>query len=807
MKKLLLFVLTAFISLQNSHSQSDIIGKIITSEEKPMEFVNVLLYNNQDSSFLKGAITDTAGLYQFDDVAEGDYYIEASMVGFGSGKTAAFNHDGQERTLTEVLQLSDGIELSEVVVTATKPFIELRADKIVVNVSNSSVAAGNNALEVLQKSPGVAVDKDNNISLKGKQGVLVMLDGKNQYMSNEDIARLLETMPASNIESIEIIQNPSAKYDAEGNSGIINIRLKKNENLGYNGSITVAGRQGRHTNYNGSMTLNFRSSKANVYGNLSRYHWKGFNDISLYRDIPFNNGNTIFDQNSLMGWNGNSNDLKLGVDYFLNDKTTIGLLAKRNFGDRYFGNNNSTTISGDNSPAYDVLEVDTGNEGEWTQQSYNANIKRELNDKGSAIVLDVDYSMYDNPEFALYRNLYLDQNGNEILNPGFRRNNQGVDINIFATKLDYNVTLGKFNLELGGKFSSVETDNATIFEDQIDSEWIQNGGLTNQFIYEEDIYATYVNGSTQLGKVNLQLGLRMEHTNSDGHSVTLDERVIRECTNLFPSVSLSHILGEKHSLSYTFSRRLNRPNYRNLNPFVEYLDDYTFQKGNPFLQPQYSNSFGINYGYGRSLFVSANYSKTSEAITEVLEQVSEENTTFQTVQNLDDFESFNFNVTAPIVINQQWTTRLSGTGFYHKFTSAIPSGTLDNSQFSYNLYVSNDIHLPKGWRAEVTANYRSSLIWGLFEIDPQWNLDLGFSTRVMDGKGSIKVGLSDVFRTLINNVNVQQDDLNVTVNQFRDSRRATVSFSYKFGNQKVKQARKRRTATEDEAGRITRDNG
>ena len=807
MKKLCFVVLTALFTLQNTHAQSKIIGKIISSEGTAMEFVNVLLMNASDSSLVKGTITDSIGHYEFEDVTNGSYFVKGSMVGFGNGVSENFTFDNTSNVDIPGIMLTDGVELNEVVVTAKKPFIELKADKVVVNVSNSSVSAGNNALEVLQKSPGVTVDKDNNVALKGKQGVLIMIDGKNQYMSNEDIARLLESMPASTIENIEIIQNPSARYDAEGNSGIINIKLKRNENLGYNGNITMAGRQGRHSNFNGNAALNFRSSKINVYGNTSYSRWNGFNDIDLRRDIPFNGLNTLFQQNSLINFEGYSSDVRVGADYFVSPKTTIGVLTKANFGNRDMTNDNLTNISGGNSPGFDMLHVDTGADGEWSQMSFNTNVKHDIGENGSSIVFDLDYSLYDNPEFILYNNTYMDAGGNNVINPASLRNNNDISVDIFAAKLDYNTTLGKFNFESGLKFSSVETDNETIFEDLVDDSWLVNDGRTNQFVYQEDIYAAYINGSTQIGKANLQFGLRLEHTASMGNSITLDQLVQRDYTNLFPSVSLSHMVGEKHSLSYNFSRRLNRPNYRNLNPFINYLDDFTFEMGNPFLRPQYSNSVGLNYGYGRSLFVSANYSKTTEAMTQVIEQFSDQNTTFQTWQNLDDFESASLNVTAPIVFSNTFTTRLSATTFYHKFNSVIPSGTLNNSQTSYNIYVGNEISLPRGWRGEVTFNYTSALVWGLFEIDPQYSLDFGLSTRVMNGMGNLKIGMNDIFRTLVNNVDVSQDDIDLSVYQFRDSRRATVSFSYRFGNQKVKQARKRKTATEDAAGRIGGDNG
>ncbi len=804
MKNLLLFfgiLITTFAQAQNS-----VTGAITSQEGENLEFVNVLLMSSADSTLHKGTFTDTAGVFLFEDIENGDFYLVASMVGFGEANTETFSLTGSTAHNTQAIALTSGVNLDEVTVTATKPFIELRADKIVVNVSNSSVAAGNNALEVLQKSPGVVIDKDNNIALKGKQGVLVTINGKQQYMSNQDIARLLESTPSSVIESIEIIQNPSAKYDAEGNSGIINIVMKKNENLGSNGSVTLSGRQGRKSNFNGSLMLNYRSDKVNVYGDYSNSHWAGFNDLNLVRDIPFQDGSTLFTQESEMNFSGISHNAKVGVDFTLTDKTTLGVLAKTNIGDRDFSNDNMTMISGSNAPAFSQLGVISGEDNNWSNTSFNINLKQDLNDKGSAISFDADYSIYGNDGLANYTNSYMDDNGVELRSPGLLKNDTETTIDIFATTIDYNTTVGKYNVELGGKFSSVKTDNATIFEDQIDGAWIVNADRSNQFVYEENVIAAYANTSTQIGKFMVQAGLRLEKTNSDGNSVTLNERVERNYTDLFPSLSLSHTIAEKHSLSYTYSRRLNRPNYQNLNPFIEYLDDFTFQKGNPFLRPQYAQSFGLNYGLGRSLFVSLNYSKTTEAMTQVIEQFSDMNTTFQTTQNLDDYVNYSANVTAPIVLGQKWTTRLSLTGFYNKFSSVIPSGTLDNSQFSYNLYMGNEISVGKGWRGEISGYYQSKLVWGLFEVQPQYSIDLGISKRIMDGNGSIKFGVNDIFRTQVGNVDVMQDDIDLQVNEFRDSRRASVSFTYNFGNKKVKQARRRKSATADESSRISNDN-
>ncbi len=807
MKKLLLIVLPALVLLQNSFGQSQgtITGKVLDQESRPLEFANVLLNRASDSLFLKGGITDSLGNYVFDQISEGEYFIQASMVGFGSGTSAPIKVNGSGPVTIGEIILTDGVQLSEVTVKATKPFIEMNADKIVVNVANSAVAAGSNALEILAKSPGVTLDKDNNISLKGKQGVLVTIDDRNQYMSSQDLAKMLEAMPADAIESIEIIHNPSARFDAEGNSGVINIKLKRNENLGYNGDVALAGRQGRHTNYNTSGSLNYRNGKVNAYGTLTHSKWHGFNDLSLDREIPFNGQTTFFDQNSQMQFLGTNYGVRAGMDFFPNEKTTIGVLARFNTGNRTSTNSNYTDISGDNAPSFNILEVNTDGDGSWSQQTYNVNAKRSVG-KNSSLTFDLDYSLYDNPLLTMYANTYTNDGENPFVNNGFLRNTSDIAVDILASRLDYQVKLGKFNVEAGTKFSMVKTGNTTLFEDLIDDTWVKDNLRSNEFEYEESVYAAYLNGSTLLGGLNVQMGLRVEHTVSDGNSITLGQQVVRDYTDFFPSVSLSHTIAEKHSLSYTYARRLNRPNYRDLNPFIEFLDDFTFQKGNPFLRPQYSNSLGVNYGYGRSFFISANYSKTREAITQVIEQESANNTSFQTMDNLDNFENFSLTLTAPIVMSESWTTRWNVVGFYNKFTSEIPSGSLNNDQFSYQVYMSNEFTLPQGWRAELTGNYQSGLVYGLFSIEPRYGIDFGFTKRVMNDAGTLKIGMSDVFRTQINNVSIRQNDIILDVHSFYDSRRVNASFNYRFGNQKVKQSRKRTTATDDELRRIQTNN-
>jgi hypothetical protein len=801
--KNLLFTITLLFSFFSINAQSGIIkGQLADEEGVVLEYANVLLLNPADSTLIKGVVTDLDGEFIFEAVEKGRYLVSASSVGFNEVYSSLVNSNNDVIKI-EPLILTQGLELSEVTVTTKKPFIEMKADKIVVNVENSTINSGNSAIEILQKSPGVIIDKDNQISLRGKQGVLVMINGKNQYLTGEELTRLLESMPAENIQSIEIITNPSAKYDAEGNAGIINIKFKKNNNIGFNGSVNAGARQGQRFTHVSGLNFNYRSGKVNVYGSGSKYYWKGFQNLKLKRIIPFNEGETFFDQKSDMKDEEKGSNARLGIDYNISDKTTIGVLYNFNQEQNLWNNDNNTEITGANTPGFNFLHVLAKNDGFWNQNSFNFNAVHNFDDKGTSLTFDADYSFYKRDYDNTYDNNYLDENGEMVLDPFMLRNFEQANINIFATRLDFTKSLeAGYNLEVGAKLSMVTTDNDTKFEALENGNWENQVNRTNNFIYDEEVMATYANVSKSFGKINVQAGLRMEHTKSEGNSLTLDENVPREYTDFFPSLSLSHSIGKKHSLSYNYSRRINRPNYQDLNPFIGYLDDYTFSKGNPFLNPQYSNAFGINYGFGNSFFVSAIYSRTKDAITEVIEQFSSENRTFQTTINLDDYNSGSLTLSKSLTWKEIGVTRINLTSFYNDFQSSIPSGTLDNQNVAYHLYVGNEFNLPADIVLELSGTYQSNVTFGMFDIKPQYGLDLGFSKEILKGKGSLKIGLDDIFYTRRNIVLVRQDDIILDVDQRNDTRRVKVNFKYNFGNNKLKSVRKRSTATEDEKSRI-----
>ena len=487
-----------------------------------------------------------------------------------------------------------------------------------------------------------------------------------------------------------------------------------------------------------------------------------------------------------------------GIDYFISKKTTVGVLLKGRTGNWNQNANNTTDISGDNP--YEFTSVNAGSDGgvEWNNSSYNLNFKHEFSKKGQELTFDADYSSYETQQDMDYFNHFLDKLGQSAAASNLLQSDNSSDVTIKAVKVDYTQPLpSDARLEIGLKSSMVETDNNILFLQSVEEEWQIDPGRTNEFLFQENIHAAYLNFSKQFKGFNLQLGLRAEYTLSDGHSLTLDQQVKRNYLDWFPSASLSHTLNEHHNLSYTYSRRIDRPTYQDLNPFIYFLDQYTYGKGNPFLQPQYTHSYGISYTFKGKYFFSAGYSNTEDAMTQILEQDDASRTTYQTNANLATFKSYSLNFSAPVVLTEWWSARVNATSFLNHFTSPyMETGRIDNQKATYRIHVSNNFTLPGKIQAEVSGYYQSRLVYGMFEIDPQYVLDAGLSLPILQGKGSLKFNVNDLFNVRRTDVFIQQDNLNLEVRNRYESRRAYLTLSYNFGNAKVKPERRRRTATD-----------
>ena len=527
-------------------------GKITDGgDQKVIDAASVSLYKNSDSSLVKINITDKDGNFEFQHVPAGKYYLLATSIGHLSTYSETVNLAENQHISIGSLKLNNEIKtLKGITVTAKKPFIERKIDRTIINVDASITNAGTTALEVLEKSPGVSVDKDGNVSLKGKAGVMVMLDGKPSYLSGDQLANLLKNMPSTAIDQIEIMTNPSAKYDAAGNSGIINIKTKKNKMHGINGSVTASILQSYYTKTNNSFNINYRTGKINLFGNYSYSLWQGHQDqtiIRRFRDTTTKQIETIFDQEIIRHYKSQDHNFKAGMDFYATKNTTVGVVFSGYLNPYNSTNLNQTNLNNSQNKVDSIVKANFYNEGNSKNFSTNLNLYHKFDSAGKEFTVDLDYLGYDQPaSSALYNNYYY-PDLTVRKSPTALFGNLPSNIKIYSAKTDFTFPLKhSAKIETGVKSSYVTTDNNAVYQNQTTSGTAVDEGKTNHFIYKENINAAYINYNQQIKKWGLQAGLRAENTNAKGHQLGnpshADSSFTKNYTNLFPTVYVSYAL-------------------------------------------------------------------------------------------------------------------------------------------------------------------------------------------------------------------------------------------------------------------------
>jgi outer membrane receptor protein involved in Fe transport len=697
--------------------------------------------------------------------------------------------------------------LNAVNITASKPLIEQKIDRTVMNVEGSVLAAGNSALEILERAPGVTVDKDDNISLQGKQGVTVMINDKLTYLSAAQLANLLRSTDGNTIKSIEIITNPSAKYDAAGNSGIINIQLKKNTQSGTNGSLNLTGSYGTYPKNNTSLSINHKQGKLNVFSNISRGDNERARLLEIKRTVIDNNGNTTyFDQSTFMPNTNYFNNYRVGADYDLTTMHTIGFIVNGYFNGSRDANDNINRIGTTPATTDSYQQTSSALNGSYKNFAFNLNDRLKIDTNGQALSIDLDHSRFNNNNNAEYNTNFYTGNGSAAQPSLSLRNQTPSTITIYTAKADYTYPITKtFKFEAGVKYSDVKTDNMLNAQILSGDNYVNDPARTNHFIYNEKIAAGYLNLSKTYNKTSVQLGLRAENTTSNGNLVTTGQVVAREYLNFFPSVFINHNLAAKHNIGLSYSRRIDRPGYGNLNPFIYYLDQFTYSQGNPFLKPQYTNNYELKYTYNKTINVSLGYSQTKDVMSQVLLTNTTTKVTYQTDLNLQTQNNYNASINSPYTIAKWFTGNINLTSFYMQFKADnLLGASYNGGRFAYQAKISQNITFA-GFRAEILENYQSSLVYGLYLVKPQYSIDAGISRAFADKKINLKLSVSDIFDMRRNDVNSVFQANNIYIRQKNETRIARLTFTYNFGNSSIK-SRNRQTGSSEESSRVSSGN-
>jgi len=807
---LLLSVFTAFAFAQTPFGS--IKGTITDGgDQKIIDAATVSLFRSKDSSLVKINLTDKAGNFVFEQVPFGKYYLLATSTGHLKSFSSII--DVKNSTVVSVgnLQLKESAKtMNEIKVEVKKPFIERKIDRTVINVDQSITNAGTTALEVLEKSPGVTVDKDGNVSLKGKSGVTIMLDGRPSYLSGQELANLLKNMPSSNIEQIEIMTNPSAKFDASGNSGVINIRTKKNKLKGMNGSVSATILQSKYTKTNNSVNLNYRTGKVNLFSNYSYSLWQNKNEMFLNR--KFRNGNTkqietIFDQNTEMKRFSQYHNLKVGMDFYANKKTTIGVVLSGYVNPSDENSNNQTNLNNANNQV-DSIVIATNLQNRMSQNfASNLNLRHVYDSTGKEFSVDLDYLTYYQTSDQFLTNNFFNPDLTIRKNPSELKGDLPSKVNIYSAKTDFTFPLKKTaKIETGLKTSYVTTDNDALYQLNSPSGYVTDEGKTNHFIYKENINAAYVNFSQQIKKWGVQAGLRAENTNAKGHQVgnstRPDSLFTKNYTNLFPTVYLSYQANKKNTFSVNYGRRIDRPDYDDLNPFYYFLDEYTYQVGNTLLQPQFSDNFELSHTYNGFLTTTLNYSEVHDVFTEVMKQITIERKTFITKENIASKSNIGLAISANFPVTKFWTANVYSNLSHDTYKGQVSGGMLsvDNTMFFSNM--SNQFKFKKGWSAELSGFYRSKGIEGQIIIDPMWRMDAGLQKLILKKKGSLKLSIRDIFASQNFKGYVKYQDIDVSIKNIRDSRTVSLTFSYRFGKPMQNQQRRKTGGASEEQNRV-----
>lgn len=750
---------------------------------------SVTILSTKDSTAIATTATDAAGRFAFTEINQGNYFIKVTSVGYVTFNSSAFelNANTPKKEFGDVTLSPASNDLSAVTVVGKKQFIEQKIDRMVVNVDASVTNAGATALEVLEKSPGVTVDKDGNISLKGKQGVQIFIDGRPSYLSGAELVNLLKNMNANQLEQLEIMTNPPAKYDAAGNSGIINIKTKKNKQKGFNGSINAGYSQGAYWRTNESVNLNYRNGKFNSFLNYSYNRNNGYQELTINR--IYKNANkdvtAVFDQMAFMKRSNSNNNLKAGVDYFINQKSTIGIVASGFLSPENNYNMNTSYLKNANRNVDSIVFSAGTQKNKWKNGAINLNFRHQYDSTGKELTADIDYSNYASHNRQTFMNANFD--------PSWIKKGQTdlisdlpVDINIYSAKVDYTLPLKKgLKFETGVKSSVVNTDNSANYFNVLGGANMVDYEKTNRFSYEENINAAYVNFSKQFKRFGVQGGLRLENTNIKGHQFgnkekpELDSSFKRTYNNIFPTVFVSYKADKKNQFGLSLGRRIDRPRYQDLNPFLFFIDNYTYESGNPFLQPQYTNNVEFSHTYNSFLTTTLNYSKTKNFFAETFEQV--EYATIVRRGNIGERQNMGVSISAQVPVVKWWTAILYGNYNYNRYQGTLYGEYLDVDASTFLFNVNNQFNFKKGWSAELSGFYRSKGLEGQVMIMPLGQVSAGISKQVMKGKGSVRLNIRDIFWTSRAKGEIDIQGTAAKFENVRDSRVAGISFSYRFG--------------------------
>ena len=800
-------------ALNVAHAQTatgKISGLVSEAGGEPAIAATVKLIRLVDTSVVATTQTDITGRFTFNDLKPGDFNVEVSTVGFRSQRSGPIHvSDGPATADLPVITLQkDAVSLNQVEIAAQRDVIEQKVDRTVVNLGASISSTGASALEVLERMPGVLVDQSGNITFKGRTGVMIMIDDKPTYLSGDNLANYLKSLPASQLEAIELMTNPPARYDASGNAGVINIKTKKSKAAGFNGTINASLGKAAYPFTNESLALNYRKGKFNVFANAAYDVRNFYRRLDLVRRYYNANGvqTGSYTEEAYFHPLNYSPSLKLGVDYELSSKTTLGMVLSGNI-NTGTNPNPVTSILRNGAGAIDstIIANNTTN-SKFKNGGINLNMLHRFDSLGRSLSFDLNYLGYDNMRTQAFQNTSYNKLGVPASSQHII-DTLPTTINIYTAKADYSHPLrGKATLSAGVKTSYVNTDNAAYYYNIAAGKTTVDDGRTNRFLYKESIQAAYLNFNKEWKRFSFQSGLRMEYTNARGHqlgnSKGADSSFVNRYGSLFPTAYVQYKLDTagSHSVRASFGRRIDRPYYQDLNPFVVILDKYSAFVGNPFLRPQYSNNYELTYNYKKLISFSMVYSLITDY--QVEHDYQQGDIFFASSINLGKTISKGVNANLTFPPAKWWNFSLYAQLYNNSYAGQLKNSYLNSSRTFFYTTTTSQLTFGKGWSGELTAIYQSKNVWGQFASQARKQVNIGLQKKVLNNKGAVKLSARDILRGNFSAGDITNlGNVKATYRNDNANRLVILGFSYNFGSSAKNQRKHESTGAEAEAGR------
>ena len=779
-------------------SQAQGVSGTVTAAGAPLEFATVTLHRGADSAVVKTEFSDARGGFLL-QAAAGRYLVSAAQVGFGRRWTAAFELPAAGLSLPPLaLQTSQATALKEVTVTARKPLYERQADRTVVNVADSPLSSGATALDVLSRAPGVSLDGANNLALRGRQGVMLVVDGKRVPLTGDELASYLRALPAEQVQNMELITNPPAQYDAQGGAGVIALNLKKDQRLGTNGSANASYGRGEFGKFTAGLSLNHRRRNVNVFGTYTYADRRDFARQQFDRQYAATAAlpgvSSAVTGRRVLALQ--SHAAKVGADFTLAKQTALGmsltgLLSNTNTVNesqtQFFGNSGAVAQRNRSTAVQDIGRPNG---------SANVNFRHAFADSATAasIVADADIARY-----ATTRTLALTTRYDEVLLPdALLKGDQRSDLTIGAVKVDFSQPLPhRARFETGVKATRITSNNTVVFR----NEGVVNPLISGNFNYYENVNAAYVSLRGAAPKTTWQGGVRLEQTNI---RTEMANEILRErsYSQLFPSAAVQRTFNDRHALGLSAARRIDRPSYGQLNPLRAYFDAVSYRSGNPDLVAQTSYNLELTHTYRQKFTTAIAYAQTDQPIVTAV-QPSPDGGRFVVNRevNLTTQDYLALTLAATLEPAKWWTLYGNGVFYYSRFRGSLAGTALDRQQPACLLTASSTFGLPLGWTAEVNGTFQSGEIWGFEHSRARGQLLAGVQKSLWAKKAALRLNVADVLYTAPIRSTSTYDNFTESYLLRQDTRVVTAAFTYRFGNGKVTAARKRTAGADEELRR------